>query len=148
MVGEKLWPTISKTSSSSSAVDQQKTLEWKWYSKKTLVQLPYTTSSEKMEFESKSVGQQHQKQPVARWCQPWASQLPQPLNSRGPITDSVTTLISWPATMWGPAIVMVHVVCPSDCHTRISLTSNEIDLWLLWYGNRNLDFMVQNLLSD
>jgi len=41
------------------------------------------------------------------------------------------TLFSWPATMWGPAIVMVRVVRPSACHTRISSKLGEIDIWLL-----------------
>jgi len=36
----------------------------------------------------------------------------------------VECLISWPTTMWGPAIVMVHIVHPSVC-----LSLSEIDLW-------------------
>jgi len=45
-------------------------------------------------------------------------------------------LISWPATMCGPAIAMVRVVRPSVCHTQISPKLSEIDLWLLWNANR------------
>jgi len=37
-------------------------------------------------------------------------------------SEYVTTAIEcsvviWPATMWGQAIVMVHIVCQSVCHT-------------------------------
>jgi len=46
-------------------------------------------------------------------------------------------IINWPATIWGPAIVMVRVVRPSVClsHSNISETS-EIDVWLLGNSNR------------
>jgi len=37
-------------------------------------------------------------------------------------------LISWPATMWGPAIVIVRVVRLSVCHTRISPKLSEINI--------------------
>jgi len=50
----------------------------------------------------------------------------------------ITCFISWPATMWGPAIVMVRVVPPSICHTRISPKLSETDVWLLGNSNRNL----------
>jgi len=38
-------------------------------------------------------------------------------------------IISRPATMWGPAIVMVRIACLSV--TRISLSLSVIELWLL-----------------
>jgi len=38
-------------------------------------------------------------------------------------------IISWPATMWGPAIVGPR--CPSVCHMRISPKLSEINIWLL-----------------
>jgi len=47
-----------------------------------------------------------------------------------------------------PAIVMVHVVCSSVCHIRVSPKLSKIDVWLLGKLNRNLGFPVQNLPPD
>jgi len=58
--------------------------------------------------------------------------------------------ISWPATMWGPAIVMGRIVrlfvCLSVCHTRISPKLSEIDLWLL--GNWASRFRICHQIYD
>jgi len=54
--------------------------------------------------------------------------------------------ISCPATMWGPAIVLVCIVCPSKISlslANISETKQDRPLWLL--GNC---FPIQNLPSD
>jgi len=68
------------------------------------------------------------------------------------ITRSYLFVISWPATMWGPAMVVVHVVhlsvCLSVCHMQISQKLSEIDLWLLGNLNRSPGFSIQCLLSD
>jgi len=58
---------------------------------------------------------------------------------------------SWPATMWGPAIVMVPTcqsVRLSVCHIQISPELSVIDVWLLGNSYRNPGFPIQNLPSD
>jgi len=59
-------------------------------------------------------------------------------------------VISWPATMWGSAILNGPrlSVRLSVCHTRISPKLSEIDAWLLGNSNRNPGFPIQNLPSD
>jgi len=37
----------------------------------------------------------------------------------------LSLFINWPATMWGPAIVMVRVVCPSLSYANISKTKRD-----------------------
>jgi len=49
--------------------------------------------------------------------------------------------------MW-PAIVMVHIVCLSVCHMRISVKLSEIDVWLLGNTKRNPCSLIQNLPLD
>jgi len=58
------------------------------------------------------------------------------------------TIVSWPATIWGLAMVMVHA-CPSVClsHANISKTKRDY-IWLLGNSNRNPGFPIQNLPSD
>jgi len=56
-------------------------------------------------------------------------------------------LTIWPATMWGPAIVMVRVDRLSVCHARISPKLRKIDIWLLGNSNRKAGFPIQNLPS-
>jgi len=56
--------------------------------------------------------------------------------------------VSWPATMWEPAVVMVRVVRRSVCHMRIPPKPSEIGIQLPGSLNRNLGFPIQNLPSD
>jgi len=59
----------------------------------------------------------------------------------------IVRIISWPTTMWGPAVVVVCVVCLSVCHTHISPKLSEIDVWLLGNSNKKPGFPVENLPS-
>jgi len=60
------------------------------------------------------------------------------------------TIISWPCTMWRPALVMVCVVCRFVClsHTNISETKRDRAMVTIWSSNRNPGFPIQNLPSD
>jgi len=46
--------------------------------------------------------------------------------------------------MWGPAVVIVHVVHLSVCHTRMSPKLSETNLCLLGNSNRKPGFPIQN----
>jgi len=40
---------------------------------------------------------------------------------------TVPEINSWHATMWGPAIVMVHVVRPSVCLSHVNISETKRD---------------------
>jgi len=50
--------------------------------------------------------------------------------------------------MWGPAIVMVSVVCLSVCLSHANISETKQSVWLLGNSNRKPDFPIQNLPSD
>jgi len=43
------------------------------------------------------------------------------------VSRTVIAIISLPTTMWGPAIVMVRVVCPSVCVSHANISESKRD---------------------